>query len=366
MILTDGERKIVCTFLVKQLIALGQPPHGLLAPYLGDDAMVLLADIPYAGTPNELAKRIVDACEASGEEFDPRAIYRLLTLGKALLEIAPILERIAALPRVAAAPAVGDPFGDLLLAGNLPFLDRRPLRAALRRLWESNGVAGDKSKSIIVVSGPSKSGKSYSSELINHVGKRLPDLTPAKVSLGEETGALTGPFEAAKSIALAMRVTEDPVIDGSEKAPLRRAQLYADWVLAKRAETGKKWWIVLDGFDDPDLPDLTHAFVQHLALGVTDQAIKGQVFLLLLGYPKERVPAAVLPFVIPEELSRDAIGEVDVTEYFRTVLEQAQRAYDAKALTYASKYALATLPDGSDRLPELVKKIDEVRLGLVG
>jgi hypothetical protein len=347
MVLTDDERKIVCTFLVKQLIALGQPPHGFLAPYLGDDAMVLLADIPYAGTPNELAKKIVDACEESGETFDPRAIYRLLLLGKALLEIAPILQRIAALPKVAAAPAVGDPFGDLLLAGNLPFLD-------------------DKGKAIIVVSGPSKSGKSYSGELINHIGRALPGLTPAKVSLGEETGALTGPFEAAKSIALAMRVSEEPVIDASEKAPLRRAQLYADWVLAKRAETGKKWWIVLDGFDDPDLPEMTHAFVQHLALGVTDQAIKGQVFLLLLGYPKERVPAAVLPFVIPEELSRDAIGEVDVTEYFRTVLERAQRAYDAAALKYASKYALATLPDGSDRLPALAKKIDEVRVGLVG
>lgn len=366
MVLTDDERKIVCAFLVKQFIGLGQPPHAIVAPYLGDEAMVVLANVPYAGTPKGLAESIIDACEASDIEFDPRAIYRLLTFGQQLIEIAPILQRIAALPRVAAAAAVGDPFGELLLDDNLPFLDRRDLRAALRRLWESDSAAGGKGKAIVVVSGPPKSGKSYSGELINHIGKALPDFTPAKVILPEEMGALTGPFEVAKMIARAMRVAEEPVIDSSEKAPLRRAQLYADWVLAKRAETGQKWWIVLDGFDDPDLPEITHAFVQHLALGVTDEAIKGQVFLLLLGYPKERVPAPVLPFVIPEELSADAIGEMDLMEYFRTVLERAKRAYDVKALKIVSKYALETLPQGSDRLPALAKKVDEVRVELVG
>jgi hypothetical protein len=77
----------------------------------------------------------------------------------------------AAPPEAAPAPlgyrtTVADPFAEVLVEGNRPFVGRAVLRRHLRTLTEPEGP------SILVIDGATATGKSYSQQLINHVAMR--------------------------------------------------------------------------------------------------------------------------------------------------------------------------------------------------
>jgi hypothetical protein len=90
-------------------------------------------------------------------------------------ELASIDALIAAQP----APTTANPFDEVLLEGNRPFVNRHDLRANLKALVAQGG------STLLLVSGQPKTGKSFSFYLAQHIAR--------------QTGFITSQFEVSKT-----------------------------------------------------------------------------------------------------------------------------------------------------------------------
>ncbi len=356
--LTDKERPIVIKYLLRLFLLSGNAP-GTVATLLGPEEGVRIVEpVLVQPTIGLWAVALLAACEADGWRVRPPVLYRLLEGDPMGANITPIRERILNPPKGGwAAPS--DPVDELVLRTEMPFLDRHGLRDALRALTFPN------SKAIVVVTGPSLSGKSYSAQLVDHVSVKLQKFFTARASVIPGTGASMKPFRVAKLLALSMGVTRDPDSEGAKEVDPRSLEALAMWLMAERSQTGRKWWFVLDGFDDPDIPESTHVFLQHLATEATRGISWGNVCLILLGYPKDRPLPNVRPFLIPEELTVDAIGEDELEAYFKFKLRLLGRKFSKTAVTKASRLVIGAVEPGPDRLIRLNEKIAEVQSALL-
>ena len=103
-----------------------------------------------------------------------------------------------------------------------------------------------------------------------------------------------------------------PTVQGS---PGRWVHQLGDWLTAEAAREDGRWWFVLNGADQTDLPRETHDLIQYLAHQVAAAAFS--LRLVLLGYEEP------LPLGIEERVLRDnigPIGQADLWALFRASL----------------------------------------------
>jgi hypothetical protein len=108
-----------------------------------------------------------------------------------------------------------------------------------------------------------------------------------------------------------------------EKMDANWQMMLASWVVNQTRKSDALWWIVLDGFDHPNLPDATRQMVQTLMITAVRNAPRLRV--VLLGYNEVMLPIKYRRLVEVEE-----IGEItpnDIHTFFQWLFERRKQVY---------------------------------------
>ena len=286
-----------------------------------------------------------------GFDTQPAFIIRILGLFPFDANAGALLAKLKALQEQhqrelsssAATVAQTDPFQPLVMRRRQPVLGREDAGKALKTLTNRDDAA------IFVVSGTSKSGRSYTAELVNHAlwppggAQRL----GMNVALAEGDDAIVDRYEAVSYLAGSLLEQIDrrellrsrqraapvpPLVDGGRDLKWLRAVV--DAVVSAAANTGETWWLVLDRVtpdtgetsdsnisgavpDGTPKSDAVDSFIQILTRKIAKLFSGHQIRLIVLGYQRD-FPSDVGPAVVREELPLPAsVGSREVEAFFK-------------------------------------------------
>jgi len=359
--LTAQEREVV-TEAVALFLSIQDQTRAVVASLVDDTDFQLRLPSPREPTPMRWARVIIDYCEADGWRHVPPWLFNLLSkMQPARVELLPVIERIRARPPSWIGCNGGDPLDTFWLGrSGMPFIDRRLLRDHIRHMALS--VTGSRIPRILVVTGATQSGKSYTIELLDHFVREQqsaafelpPEQRPVPVAVAvanvpRGSGATASPLALVNQLADFMPTATMEPPDGNA-APNRQNEYLAQWVLEQAAATGKQWWLVLDGLDDPDLTDEAGGFISKLAQRVARSVDEPSARLVLLGYPPALVSGVAADWLASEQVA--PIGEVDLEPFFTELLigAGAQAPLSSDAVKTAVFWALKDLPANGDRM----------------
>src|SRR5260370_36041237 len=92
-------------------------------------------------------------------------------------------------------PGVADPSIRSVMANGLPFVNRTRLRTVTRNFLQANNL-----RSVLVVSGKTRSGKSYTTPYLRHIGVSQYQVSVCDLEYWAEQLASTKPMDIAKDI----------------------------------------------------------------------------------------------------------------------------------------------------------------------
>lgn len=250
-----------------------------------------------------LAANLLDKVNALiGKAEELNCLGRLLDAAIDLRPAAPPLKDVRAALQALLVSEREDHYKACWLLGERVLLDRKPLRDALRRVDDNQT-----GKHILVVQGPSLSGKSHSYQMIRYLQERRGGFKIIWVDMAKLVASAAGdelrPEELGQALADQMSIAESIPPRNSEQ-DARWVQRFCNWLTGRLAGGGTLYWIVLDSFDKTLIPTGVHDLIRELAVRVESNL--GQVRLILLGYKeqdKQDLPAEVFGGLEEETLS---------------------------------------------------------------
>jgi hypothetical protein len=228
-----------------------------------------------------------------------------------LVEVVAATDRLSVLPAVSKALEFQDRLREdcrahasqdnfrtcVLKNGTEVFIDRQNLRETLRHFVE------DPEKTVLLVDGDPDSGRSYTYNLIRHIGQHH-GFRPARVTLSHTS-------TADKVIRRLAEFVADPRAGISPLDPTELNDLLPSiddavhWVVGRATAVEDRFWLVLDECDRLDPSSDVWDFIGQLALAIYEHtAVRGDQAprLVLLGYgPTMRQ----LPYDLRGSLCRD-------------------------------------------------------------
>jgi len=275
--LTKQEREELIAALAQHLV---QTPIGTLIT-LGFSLPERkeLGEMPLNLTvASQQATWMVDACMTSKWRRDPSLIELLLNRlanQPGMPDFSAVLARI----KLKDDPNP-NPFTSFWVMANQPFLARPDLRKAAKDLLESVN------QPILRVNGPSKSGKSYTTELFNFIMNTdsWPDLhvVPAKLSPGN------GPTYSIEDLAdeLSLTLNPDPM---PQRSTSSFPKALARWLVRNVNRNTGLWIFVLDGFGQLNVQPEVTEMIRQLVEYATNPEFARKMRLLLLDYDQDLV-----------------------------------------------------------------------------
>ena len=222
-----------------------------------------------------------------------------------------------------------------------PFVDRGPLRGLLRNLHAPKPTALKKPR-ILVIRGDTKSGKSHTKYLINHLAGQY-GFEKAIVDLASNGGDVSRPT-VARSIGAQMRLSGVPQ-PGTEQLTRWALNFFDDFV----GQIGNSaWWLVMDDFEHVSVSDALAEFINELATKINMSL--PNVRLILIGYKRE-LPESVGRIVATE--TTGPISDENLAEFFIQFYEEYGPDLDEDAV--AGRIA--------EHVPKIRSKMDAAQPG---
>lgn len=288
--LESGDREYVKAQLLAQVASDTTPRQTLISFLPADVAM----EVEEGLKPQVLVERVLVLCEQDGWRRTPPLLSTLIAglLGDSG-RIPELIARLATPPR---APAAPDPFSATVLDTGQPFLDRLATRSILKTWTELMPL-----QQVMVVEGPSGTGKTYTNEyvrhLVRHVVTTSADVRTVLVAFDREQAASVGPREVAKDLVWNMGGDPDEVPEADTNAAALVKQLVS-WVFRTANKDGLRWWFVLDGFRSSrplevpgwQLREDTREFVVTFVRGLTNGINAARHRLLLPDFERALLP----------------------------------------------------------------------------
>lgn len=252
-----------------------------------------------------------------------------------------------------------DPFETFLIFRQQPFLNRRPLRPKLRQLlFIENGP------SVLTVSGPRRSGKTYTTALLEHVRReqqRFQLISP--VELG---GEALSPEDVARSLVARMfRRTDSMPTPGPEMRNSYLSRL-AEWVVQEALATKGRWCLVLDGANDEGLLGDTETLIHHLAKLTQTGPAYEWLRLVVLDYEDPFLDLWTSSVDRDKLEPPDHIGQVDVEDYFNELAASLGQKVDHDKVQDHAQAVIARCPTGgSDRMQALYDAVEDETLAFL-
>lgn len=194
-----------------------------------------------------------------------------------------------------------------------PFINRRELRKAIRRLARNDGPR------VLVIDGMPSTGKSHSRFYIQYVAERC---NFAVVDIDLRTayqGLALDADKIATDIAIQMDFGKPTK---SDEQPPRRSQIFCNWLTAKLRNSPATWWILIDHCDVPlpsDVIDLLDVLAER-----TEKSWRNVRLILV----SNAVDVPLLVNKRPERERVAAIDQVHVTEFLIEFRQQIGLADD--------------------------------------
>ncbi|MFD3724929.1 trypsin-like peptidase domain-containing protein [Streptomyces sp. NPDC058671] len=318
MPLTETEWGLVASWVRDHLVDTPEPRDRLLRAGLPAD---FVEDLPLTPDPDRNAVLVVAAARR-----DIAHQRRLLSVLAGLDALSAIDEPHAfeqgaeagnLLTRLREDEHLGrsgrDPLDSRLLKhGTAVFLDRSELREKLR------GFLADPEQTVLIVDGPPDSGRSYTYELIRHLGQHH-GFRPVRVTLSR-TSTAARLMERLSAFLVGPEADGFPLNPTRLNDPLPSFEDAAHRIVARATAAEERFWLVLDDCDRLD----PHADVWD-AIGVLARAIYEHTpvraetvpRLVLLGYA---TTMRQLPYEIRKNECRDTTrlaDEGDVRDFFQ-------------------------------------------------
>ena len=240
-----------------------------------------------------------------------------------------------------AGPPIGgaDHFDRCRLSGGYYLINRAPLRASLRELHRPDG------QRILVVTGETQTGKSYTKYLIWHLRDMLESFATVDIDL-ERRSRLLGPDRVFTPEDIARLLISELDYNDFVVPPAPQDQQWARWTLefcdafSSRARTDLvRRWVVIDAFNKVVLTTPVLDLVKELALRVSEQLSRFR--LILMGFA-EPLPLDVGPTVRPDR--PDPITEIQLSEFLVGYLREVGATLDDTARTErAAKFVTEVL-----------------------
>ena len=335
------ERELVFELLVAQVGPNDAPRAALAVPFIGTTFPAQLRQ----GNPRELVLDALRLCIANGWNGSPPDspwLVRLITaFGLQILDprIQPILDRLENPP----LPPLVDPRDLRLLNNSTPFVNRAPLRLKLRDL-ESQAA---RAKPILVLNGPTKIGKSYSANYIEHYSNVRPQIITHRFEFDDDFGLELAPDIVARELVSSMGHSLATIPPSHTNVRLYARQL-ASWVLNEAATmVPSQNWFILDNFKGDKLRADTREFLIALSDKITTGVYRDHCRLILISF--DRAQLTVDPGRVDEE-SIQPCAATEIDDAIEEILKHAPLAITAQQV---APTLLAGLPVNQSRMAEL-------------
>ena len=253
---------------------------------------------------------------------------------------------------------------------NLIVLDRENLRNSLDKLRIALG-----SRRILIVRGPTKSGKSWSKHLVELAAREC-----GAVCIHMDVDTANTVDKVVDSIFSAMgRLKDKPKASDQNTSETAWYQSICHQLLdsANNSTVGNRWWIIMDDLDpakgvDPNVS----SFFKEFALLMASDAFRRKFWLVLIEYPDEKLPTKWKNIQIIDQPNEAEIDARTVSGYLRgfakakkLLLADAMAEELAKAvIEFAdAEVAKGPGPDGETpvRLQIIHDKLDEITSNLM-
>ncbi|MEU0398834.1 trypsin-like peptidase domain-containing protein [Streptomyces sp. NPDC006197] len=342
MPLTETEWGLVAGWVRDHLLDTPEPRDRLLRAGLPAD---FVEDLPLTPDPGRNALLVVAASRR-----DIAHQRRLLSVLAGLDALAAIddphgfeqgaearnlLTRLREDERLRRSPR--DPFHSTLLKhGTEVFLDRSELREKLR------DFLADPEQTVFVVDGPPDSGRSYTYELIRHLGQHC-DFRPVRVTLSR-TSTAARLMERLSAFVVGPEADRLPLDSTRLNDPLPCLEDAAHRIVARATAAEERFWLVLDDCDRLDPHSDVWDCIGVLARAIYEHTpVRAETVprLVLLGYaPTMRQ----LPYEIRKNECRDTtrlVDEHDLRSFFREFFTDTAPAGQEETVRELTETAVA-------------------------
>ena len=243
-----------------------------------------------------------------------------------------------------------NPHQSCFLHAGRVLINRSELRSELVDLCSDQGSR------VLVVNGDPVSGKSYSMQYIAFLADKFGH-DRAYIDIKHEIYTTFGPDTLARRIGWQLRfsVAEVQSIPTRQAQDARWATEIGDWIIGASKWDGTPRWIVLDGFDHPDLPPETQHLIEYLMWQI--ETVKPPLRLVLLGYRKA-IPRDIRRYVRSEEITR--IDRAELAEFFEQLYGLSNKVVTTEEIAQIVDWVLARVPaDDPERLYYLAEAVEE-------
>jgi hypothetical protein len=242
-----------------------------------------------------------------------------------------------------------DPLSTRWLSPGRPFLNRSALREGVRGLMSPAGPR------ILLVNGPSGSGKSYTAGFIQYIAEKTRAFRAANIVLD----STYGPADLAREFAFHLGLDAGSIPATDDQTHTRYVLQLAYWFLAQARASRSEWWLILDGFSSADLSPDTQQLVQTLVDSIERESTP--LRLVLLGFD-EPLPVEAGPNIYREHIT--PIREVDIREFVVDLLASASGDVTQEGIDEVMEQLLRDLPTGPQRLSRLNPRLESLVLAL--
>lgn len=250
------------------------------------------------------------------------ALLNLVLADNTLSSIHELVQRV----KGSGQAPVSDVCTQLLLPGDVPFLNREKLRSALRRMRE------DTPRSILLVRGQPRSGKTMTLELVSAVAKERGDKV---IYLYEENANRIDQVVSYLLPRLGTGQAPAPPQDTTDHAWYRQVGLDA---LERATRSNQRCWIVVDNLSpdpqgQPRMDREVLALFHQFALLMADPEFSRYFRLVFLDYPSApNHPPSRLKKTLLEEDMTGPLGDVEIGAFVKSVLGRWHQQYSEEDL----------------------------------
>jgi hypothetical protein len=351
---SENDKGYIIEVLAKRL-ALEDLPRGTIANAFS--GTTLAVDLTTKEGVSRIVMDAVRLCILDGWNNDPTWMQRLLDLFSLRdidAKVDEIWERSKHKP-----PPAPDPYSQTVLNNVTPFVNRSLLRNHMQRL----AAPVSNTQPILVVIGGDKTGKSYSTNYIDHFANHKNTVIACSAKLDQDIGLDLTAEKLAKKLVSQMGVSVDD-IPGPETNMRAYAESLADWVLNNGSQLDVNCWFVLDNFKGASLHQGTSYFITALSNLITQGVYARKCRLILIGI--DRSVLTVEPGKLDEEIIQYC-NRQDVVVTVTEIVSRAFRALNPEKITDFLLYSLPADPSQkmtilNGRLRSLLQAINRLNL----
>jgi hypothetical protein len=296
--LTKQERTDLRASLAARLAA-GASPQNVISAVFDGSAPAILQAVPTGAPPHlEIAAAVINYCLLDRWERTPSLLETLLTdlIDHGEAGLVDIRTRV----QQRKDPNLGM-LSATWLTGERPFFGRDLARQRVADLLNSGA------KPILAVQGQTKSGKTYTGDWLDYLSQEARfDFRIVIERLESGSGPSMSPDMLAESLVAKMG---RPIDTLPAPTPHRYEKRLCNWIISNALQPpGLRTWIVLDGFDDPDLDRGSAALIQELAGNVLSGELNRRVRLVLIDF------ASTLAQVDETRIGREGVPVPDTLQ----------------------------------------------------